>query len=178
MHILYGEDNLASNDTAVPVVEAATMRLYIIFRSDRGYFHQQRIICNECLPEVNDVRLRHVSITQKLEIGYAYMAEPGENSDFTHDELLTTSQTTKPLIPAFKNNIRSRLVGELISSLVYVDNFTRYLPRCCNFIGQIDCTIRALAKNTMRDIETILEMLNIVSKAIQAIKRENEHEDQ
>jgi hypothetical protein len=30
----------------------------------------------------------------------------------------------------------------------------------------------------MRDIETILEMLNIISKAIQAIKRENEHEDQ
>ena len=29
MHILYGEDNLAGNDTAVPVVEAATMRLYV-----------------------------------------------------------------------------------------------------------------------------------------------------
>ncbi len=29
MHILYGENNLTSNDTAVPVVETATMRLYV-----------------------------------------------------------------------------------------------------------------------------------------------------
>jgi hypothetical protein len=29
VHILYGENNLASNDTAVPVVEATTMRLYV-----------------------------------------------------------------------------------------------------------------------------------------------------
>ncbi len=49
MHILYGEDNLASNDTAVPVVEAATMRLYV-----REKIPTRRQLCENVPNSISD----------------------------------------------------------------------------------------------------------------------------